>query len=119
MKKWASQLKKKHQNISSFLVSRREIYCNRLYDEMARKVIIEHEMERQPSGVRVSAYADHYRLGTDSYTSVIGKHDAFPLYKINDAVTFWSAQRGTRLTTMRKNTQFSKPIYEQLDTQFH
>lgn len=110
------------------LVSRREIYCNRLYDEMARKVIIEHErMEQQKKHEQapsLSEYIEHYTQTIER--SVIGndstKHDAYPLYKINDALTFWSMQKGKSSknnTSMGKNTEFSKPICEQLDTQFH
>lgn len=101
-------------------MTRKAIYEKRLYEEVTRKVLIEHELKMKeiPNVPRESEYMKNF-----AHSNWIPideeKHKIYPVYGIDDAITFWTSSTGTKPNTIRKITKFSKPIGEQLDTQFH
>lgn len=104
--------------------TRRAIHAKKLYEEMTRKVLIEHELKLKEETVcqrNSSEYMDGFAHSTWIPIDIT-KHQIYPLYKKDDAITFWTHNTGhnaTKPSTIRKITRFSKPIDEQLDTQFH
>lgn len=109
--------------------TRRAIHAKKLYEEMTRKVLIEHELKLKEEAMRCernasSEYMDGFAHSTWIPIDVT-KHQIYPLYKKDDAITFYTHNPGstsnktTKPPTIRKITRFSKPIGEQLDTQFH
>lgn len=112
--------------------TRRAIHTKKLYEEMTRKVLIEHELKlKEDSKCSPRTNASEYMEGYAHSTWVpidVTKYQIYPLYKKDDAITFWThnptasyhaAAASHKPPTIRKITRFSKPISEQLDTQFH
>lgn len=105
----------------SIAATRRAIHEKKLYEEMTRKVLIEHELKLKEETV-CQRNSTEYMNGFSHSTWIpidITKHQIYPLYNKDDAITFWTHTKGTKPSTIRKITRFSKPIDEQLDTQFH
>lgn len=111
----------------SIAATRRAIHTKKLYEDMTRKVLIEHELKLKEESVcprNSTEYMDGF--AHSSWVPIdMTKHQIYPLYKKDDAITFWTHNVASKTAitnkppTIRKITRFSKPIGEQLDTQFH
>lgn len=100
--------------------SRKANYLQKAYEENARNVLINHELQekREAQEKLISEYKVNYSQMTTILQNDCSNNINYPLYNADAIITFWSANKFVKSLTIRKQTKFSRPISEQLDQQF-